>query len=118
MKKILVVDNDEKLLRLYQKELSAEGYEVETAASAKEAYLKAETKTYDVIILEIVMPEINGLEAMQHFFHLNRKQIIILNTNHPHYRDDFAAWGADAFVVKKEGDLAELKKEIGELLGL
>jgi CheY-like chemotaxis protein len=62
------------------------------------------------------MPGMNGLEAMGHILHRNRKQSIILNTAYSQFKDDFESWSADAYVVKSS-DLTELKSKIKELVG-
>jgi two-component system response regulator (stage 0 sporulation protein F) len=113
-KKILVVDDEKNLRLLYESELTAEGYEVEIADSAEAAIHHLEKNDYDVIVLDIQMPGMNGLEAMGHMLHRNRKQAIILNTAYSQFKDDFESWSADAYVVKS-GDLTELKDKIREL---
>jgi len=64
-KKILVVDDEEELLDLIDKALSAEGYEVTTAATAKDAVNKARTLTPDLILIDIVLPDMEGPEAVR-----------------------------------------------------
>lgn len=115
-KKILVVDDEKNLRILYQEELSEEGYEVEVADSAETAFKLMDEQQYDAIILDIQMPGMNGLEAMGHILHKNRKQAIILNTAYSQFKDDFESWSADAYVVKSS-DLAELKEKLLELIG-
>ena len=115
-KKILVVDDEKNLRILYQEELSEEGYEVDVADSAEEAFKFMDSKQFDAIILDIQMPGMNGLEAMGHILHKNRKQAIILNTAYSQFKDDFESWSADAYVVKSS-DLSELKEKLRELIG-
>ncbi len=113
-KKILVVDDEKNLRILYEAELQAEGYEVDIADSAETAFQCLESRDYDVIVLDVQMPGMNGLEAMGHILHKNRKQAIILNTAYSQFKDHFESWSADAYVVKS-GDLTELKDKIREL---
>jgi len=115
-KKILVVDDEKNLRILYEEELKSEGYDVDIADSTETAFRNIEQKEYDVIVLDIQMPGMNGLEAMGHILHRNRKQAIILNTAYSQFKDDFESWSADAYVVKS-GDLTELKDKIKELVG-
>ncbi len=96
--------------------MTAEGYEVDIADSAEEAFKLIDRKPYDVIVLDIQMPGMNGLEAMGHILHKHRNQAIILNTAYSQFKDDFESWSADAYVVKSS-DLAELKEKIRELVG-
>lgn len=113
-KKILVVEDEEGLRLLYQEELEAEGYEVVTARNGKEAIEKLEVKP-DLIILDIVMPVMDGMEALGRILGKDRKIPIILNTSYPGYQQDFMSWAADAYITKS-ADLEELKRKVRELL--
>jgi len=115
-KKILVVDDEKNLRILYEEELKAENYDVDIADSAEAAFSYLDKEDYDVIVLDIQMPGMSGLEAMGHILHRNRKQAIILNTAYSQFKDDFKSWSADAYIVKS-GDLTELKEKIKELVG-
>jgi DNA-binding response OmpR family regulator len=114
-KKILVVEDEEGLRLLYEEELEAEGYEVLTARNGKEAIRKLEEEKPDLIILDIVMPVMDGMETLGRIVGKERKIPIILNTSYPGYRQDFMSWAADAYVTKST-DLGELKDKVRELL--
>jgi CheY-like chemotaxis protein len=113
-KRILVVEDEEGLRLLYKEELEAEGYEVLTAQNGREAIQKLEEEP-DLIILDIVMPVMDGMEALGRIVGRERKIPIILNTSYPGYRRDFMSWAADAYVTKST-DLGELKDKVRELL--
>jgi len=113
-KKILVVEDEEGLRLLYQEELETEGYQVITAQNGREAIQKLEEKP-DLIVLDIVMPVMDGMEALGRILGRERRVPIILNTSYPGYREDFMSWAADAYVTKSM-DLTELKTKIKELL--
>lgn len=115
MKKILIVEDEEGLRLLYEEELKADGYEVITARNGKEAIKRLEEVKPDLIILDIVMPVMNGIEALGRILSKERKIPIILNTSYPDYKQDFMTWAADAYVTKSS-DLKELKDKIKELL--
>lgn len=114
-KKILIVEDEEGLRLFYKEELEAEGYDVLTARNGKEAIQQLEKGKPDLIILDIVMPVMNGLEALGRILGKERKTPIILNTSYPGYRQDFLSWAADAYVTKSI-DLSELKDKIREFL--
>lgn len=61
-KRILIVDDDEMVLIALNELLKPEGYEVDSAGSAREALEKIEKSRYDLLMLDIIMPEMNGLE--------------------------------------------------------
>ena len=113
--KILVVEDEEGLRLFYEEELKAEGYEVITARNGKEAIKQVEEGSPDLIILDIVMPVMDGMEALSRILRKDRKIPIILNSSYTGYREDFMSWAADAYVTKST-DLTELKNKIQELL--
>ncbi len=114
-KKILVVDDEEPLRILYKKELEREGYEVLTASNGKEALLRLQEGKPDIVVLDIMMPVMDGMEALGPILGKNRKIPVILHTSYPEYREDFKSWAADAYIVKSP-DLTELKQKIREFL--
>jgi two-component system response regulator (stage 0 sporulation protein F) len=114
-KKILVVEDEEGLRLLYEEELKSEGYEVLTAGNGREAIEQLEKEKPDLIILDIVMPVMNGMEALGRIVGKDRKIPIILNSSYPGYRQDFMSWAADAYITKSI-DLGELKDKVRELL--
>lgn len=62
-KKILVIEDDPKVLRLEQAILAGAGYTVDTASRGAEAVEKLGTTQYDAIVLDIVMPGMDGYEV-------------------------------------------------------
>ncbi len=115
MKKILVVEDDESQRILYRDELLEYGYEVILAANGKEAVNYLIKGRPDLIILDIVMPEMDGMETLARIINKFHDIPIILNTAYPDYQEDFMSWAADAYVLKSS-DLGELKWWVQELL--
>ena len=115
MKKILIVEDDESQRILYHDELSDAGYEVMLAANGREALNQLDRDKPDLIILDIVMPVMDGMETLGRIIREYRDVPIILNTAYSSYKDDFMSWGADAYVVKS-ADLGELKEKVREIL--
>ena len=115
MEKILCVDDDPSLLILYQDELSEEGYEVIVAKDGKEALSRFEKEHPQVVIMDIRMPQMDGIETLTALLGKDRQAPVILNTAYPQYRENFMTWGAEAYVIKSS-DLTELKKKIREVL--
>jgi DNA-binding response OmpR family regulator len=60
--RVLVVEDDPKLLRLEREILLADGFEVDTATDGHEAWGKLEANTYEVIVLDIKLPGMDGYE--------------------------------------------------------
>ena len=115
MKRILVVDDERNLLKLYEKELREEGYEVLTASSGREALECLDGTAFDLVILDIRMPEMDGMETLRRIMESPASPPLILNTAYSMYKDDFLTWAADAYVVKSS-DLSELKTKTSEIL--
>ena len=115
METILCVDDDLSLLRLYQDELSEDGYKVILAKDGREALKKFEKEAPQVVIMDIRMPTMDGIETLTAMLGKNRQIPVILNTAYPQYRENFMTWGAEAYVIKSS-DLTELKRKIREVL--
>jgi CheY-like chemotaxis protein len=113
--KILFVDDDPSLLKLYQEELAEEGYKVTVARNGKEAVARLTREKPNLVILDIRMPEMDGITALNVILGKNRQVPVIFNTAYPQYRENFMTWGADAYVVKSP-DLSELKQTIRQVL--
>ena len=116
MKKLLVVDDEKHLRLLYKTEFEAEGYQVDTAADAREALGMFEHERYDLVILDIRMPGMDGLEALGKFLGRDNKLPVIINSAYDSYKDNFMSWSADSYVIKSS-DLSELKQKVKEALG-
>ena len=116
VKKILLVEDDESQRLLYHDELAEAGYEVMLAANGREALQQLVRGKPDLIILDIVMPVMDGMETLGRIIREYRDVPVILNTAYSSYRDDFMSWGADAYVVKS-ADLGELKEKVREIIG-
>jgi DNA-binding response OmpR family regulator len=115
MTKLLVVEDDPNQRRLYEQELEDEGYEVRTAAGGKEALAEIGKDRPDLVIMDISMPGMDGIEALGKVLGVDNTIPVILNTAYANYKDNFLSWAADAYVVKSS-DLAELKETIKNVL--
>lgn len=80
MEKILIVEDDEKIARVIQLELEFEGYEVDIAYTGKEALEKYEKSDFSLILLDVMIPELNGLEVLRRIRQKNQEIKIIMLT--------------------------------------
>jgi DNA-binding NtrC family response regulator len=115
MAKILIVEDDEAQRFLYQVELQEEGYEVILARNGKVALGCLEKSLCDLIVLDIRMPEMDGIEALEKIVSRYKKTPVILHTAYPEYRNQSITSLADTFILKSS-DLWLLKKTVKELL--
>jgi DNA-binding NtrC family response regulator len=113
--KILVVDDEENIRFLYEQELRDEGYEIILARDGRECLDMVVKDAPDLILLDIRMPRMDGLEAIGKIIEINKDIPIIINSAYSTYKDDFMSWAADAYVVKSY-DLDSLKSTIREVL--
>jgi two-component system KDP operon response regulator KdpE len=98
---ILVVDDEPQILRVMRTSLPAQGYEVRTAPGGKEALDETRKDSPDLIILDLVMPEMSGLEVCQRVREFSPVPIIVLSAKGSE-TDKIAALdlGADDYVTK------------------
>jgi DNA-binding response OmpR family regulator len=116
MKTILVVDDEKNLRLFYEKELADEGYRVLLAADAREALECLKSVRPDLVVLDIKMPGMDGLEALGRIVSQDNSIRVILNSAFSSYRDSFMSWAADAYLIKSS-DITELKAKVRELIG-
>ncbi len=62
MKKVLIIEDEQKISRFLQLELKHEGYVAESAADGREGYKMAQDGNYDIIILDLMLPSLSGIE--------------------------------------------------------
>ncbi|MBU6391168.1 MAG: response regulator [Planctomycetota bacterium] len=116
LKTILVVEDNNNQLLLYKQELSLEGYNIITAKDYCEALKKVKEHSPDMVITDIILPKMDGIELMDRIMSERKKIPIIINTAYSCYKDNFMTWVADAYIIKSS-DLSELKNKIKEFLG-
>ena len=115
MFKLLVVEDKKSLQEWYREELEKEGYSVATAANAKEALNRLRDEPTDLVVMDIKMPGMNGLELLGKALGEKIKIPVIINTAYPHYKNNFMSWAAEAYIVKSS-DFSELKDTIRKVL--
>lgn len=113
--RILVVDDDDGIRTLYLTELSRAGYDVTSAESGSVAVTMASEEEFAIIILDIEMPDMSGIETLSHLRRVSPTTPVILNTAYSNYKLDFQSWLADAYVLKSS-DLEPLKAKIRKLI--
>ncbi len=120
-KKILAVDDEHEVLMLLEKRLSSAGYEVITASNGKSALEMARKEKPDLVILDILMPDMDGSEtaAVLHD-DPNTKEIPVLFLTCLFTKREEQSEGHEVgrnFFVAKPYDPADLLSEIAKILG-
>ncbi|KGO35617.1 MAG: response regulator [Desulfoprunum sp.] len=116
MKKILLVDDDASIQLLYREEFVDAGYEVICAYNGDEAIEKFKNDTPDLVVLDIQMPGLNGIEVLRQLKMQNAAIPIILSSAYHEYKQDLGAWASEEYVVKSP-DIGELLKVVRKYLG-
>ncbi len=94
MKTILVADDDKNIRELLETELGLEGYNVILADTGSEALKKLKDETPDLLILDIKMPDMHGLEVLEALRKENRKLPVIICSSYEKMRDDYTVWAS------------------------
>lgn len=115
MAKVLIVDDEPHLRLLYETELRRAGYETMTASNAEQGLEYVDTMAPDLVILDIRMAGMDGVEALQRILDRDNTLPVILNTAYSSYRENFMTWSADAYVTKS-ADVDELIDTVKSLL--
>lgn len=113
--RILVVDDEENIRLLFKEELEEEGYEVDTASNGIEALEKIKESQFDVIVLDIKMPVMDGIQALNAIKNINKDQPVILCSAYGEFKQDLSSWVSDGYVVKS-ADTRELKETVKGIL--
>lgn len=77
---VLLVDDEQEFTQVLSERMASRGVGVDTAASGHEALQKAKDKSYDAIILDLAMPEMDGIETLKHLLKGNPDLQVILLT--------------------------------------
>ena len=112
--KILIVDDDPDIIEILRYNLSLAGYEVKAASNGKEAVKKAKIFIPEIILLDVMMPEMDGIEAcrlIREIPSLNNSRIIFLSARNEDYTQ-LSAFdsGADDYISKPVKPKILLKK--------
>jgi two-component system, response regulator, stage 0 sporulation protein F len=110
-KRILVVDDEEGIQLLYREEFEDEGYEVLSAYNGEEAMAVFGREGLDLVILDINMPGMNGIEVLRRMKEIDPNLPVILSSAYQEYKQDIGSWASEEYVVKS-ANLDDLKKAV------
>jgi DNA-binding NtrC family response regulator len=113
--KVLLVDDEQDFLDSLAERMRARGMDVSTTTSAEEAIKKAETGSYDAIVLDLMMPEMDGIEVLQAIKQKRPDVGVILLTGYASLDKGIEAMKLGAMdFVEKPADLKVLSAKIKE----
>lgn len=106
MTKVLVIEDDELLREVYSTKLAMEGFNVETAVDGEEGLNKARSIEPDVILVDMLMPKMTGLEFLQayrpHALKRRVTTIVISNKSSPKDINQAKTMGARDYLIKSQ----------------
>lgn len=102
MKKILIVEDEQKLSRVIELELQYEGYETKIADNGKDALRFMQEETWDLVLLDIMIPELSGMEVLRRLRRTDDHTPVILLTARDQVHDKVSGLdlGANDYVTK------------------
>jgi DNA-binding NtrC family response regulator len=114
---ILVVDDEDALRTVLSGELINEGYDVKSAADGDEAISEVERSPFDLVLLDIKMPRMNGFEVLKYIKDKHSKTKVVMLTGFADLKNAIESkkLGADDF-VSKPYDLVDLLTTIERVL--
>lgn len=112
---VLVVDDEEQFLEVFSRRLQGRGMKIDTAASGEDAIKHAKEGDFDAIVLDLVMPGLNGIETLKRLKDENPDLQIIILTGHASLEKGIEAIKAGAVdFMEKPVDINKLMEKIGE----
>ncbi len=119
--KVLIVDDDPYILKMYELKLGFENYQIATAENGKIALEKIKSFKPDVVLLDILMPELDGfgvLEEMKKYpDHSKTKVIILTNFGESTNLDKAKSFGVGDFIVKTQLTPSQVVERVKKILG-
>jgi DNA-binding response OmpR family regulator len=120
-KRILIIEDEEILMNLLQRKLLQEGYEVSVARDGDEGLKTMRENSPDLILLDILMPRVSGIEVMEEMQKDGRLKdipiIIISNSGQPVEIDQAQKLGAKDWLIKTEFDPQEVVEKVKKQIG-
>lgn len=121
MAKVLLIEDDPLMIRMYQRKLLSDGFEVDAALDGEEGLVKVRSFRPDLVLLDIMMPKLNGLQVLERVKSdptISKTPIIVL-TNIGSSEDDInrgLELGAVAYLVKSYYRPDEVVAKVKEVL--
>lgn len=108
---IMIIDDEESIHLLYAEELGEEGYDVCSVMSGEEGLQAFDREKPDLVVLDINMPGMDGIEVLRKMKQRKPDVPVILSSAYPEYKQDLASWASDDYIVKSF-DLGNLKESV------
>ena len=116
-KVLLLVEDDFFIWELYQRVLEAQGFDVLTASDGEEAIEIFEDSNADLVLLDLMLPKVNGIDVIRHIRSLGTTQkktpvVVISNLSTPEAMDEVMKLGVEDYWIKSEKTPADIVEGI------
>lgn len=113
-KKILIVEDEKPLAHALELKMTHEGYETTVASTGREGLEKASTGDYDLILLDLILPEVDGFAILEGIKSKNLKPVVVVLSNLGQDEDRKKAQelGVKDYLVKSNVPLADIVKVV------
>ena len=112
---ILIVEDDAFIITFTSKVLKSQGYLVTTAMTGKDALAKIQKSNYNLVLLDIGLPDMTGTEVLKKIREINQDIIVVMMTANPQLDSsiDSVNYGADGYLIKpvNDTDLVDIVEE-------
>ncbi len=115
MARILIIDDDKNIRFLVHEELTLAGHSVEGAADGPSGLAAAQENPPDLVILDVKMPGMSGLDALPQLKKCSPQTPVYLFTAYGDFREDAQRLGADGYIVKS-ADFSPLCETVADAL--
>ena len=120
MAKILIIEDDQLINKMYSEKLSRDGYQVEVATNGKQGLERVKANPPNLVILDIMMPEMNGIEVIEAIkadVRLEKIPIIVLsNLSEQEDIDKAKKRGVNEYLIKSDLDPEDVSMMVKKYL--
>ena len=121
MPRILFVEDDPFIAEIYTKKFENSGFEVINVASGKTVLKEVKENTFDLVLLDLVIPELSGTEVLHELrqnkaYDQNLKIVVFSNLSGPDDQDEVMKLGANGFISKTAFSPSEVVEEVNRYL--
>lgn len=119
--KVLLVEDDPMIVKMYQRKLTADGFDLSLAFNGEEGLIALSKSRPDIILLDVMMPKMDGFEMLKKVKHdeLWKDIPVVILTNlsdHPEDKKRSQEYGAVDYWVKANISLKELSEKVNQIL--
>jgi CheY-like chemotaxis protein len=120
MNKLLIIEDDKILLEMYKDEFINQKFDVQTANDGQEGIAKMKTMLPDAVLLDLIMPKVNGYEFLKLLRAdptLNKIPVLVLTNIYTNSEDLLKNWGVAAVLLKSENTPESIVTKLKQTLG-